>query len=236
MAEIEAPGGEGRFLVYVAAPEGQPRAAVIVVQEIFGVNEGIRKKCDDWAAQGYLAVAPDLFWRMQPGLELNPDVKEEFDTALKYMERYDPADGVKDIAAVIDAIRAGIDGQPPVEKVGVVGFCLGGKIAYMVACRTSIDASVGYYAVGLDEMADEAANLEKPLMLHAGTEDGFVPPEKLAKMHAAFDDNPLITLHEYEGMDHGFADTFGKRRDEAAATLADRRTAEFFARHLGRSD
>ena len=233
MAEIEAANDEGRFLAYVAAPDEEPKAAIIVVQEIFGVNDGIRQKCDDWAPRGYLAVAPDLFWRMQPGLELNPDVKEEFETALKYMERYDPADGVADIQQVIDTIRAGIDGHAPVAKVGVVGFCLGGKIAYMVACRTDIDASVGYYAVGLDAMADEAQQLKNPLLLHAGTKDGFVPPEKLAKMHAAFDTNPLVTLYDYEGMDHGFADTFGKRRNDEAAELADRRTAEFFARYLG---
>ncbi len=126
----------GDMGVHVSAPAGTPIAAIIVVPEIFGVNPGIRGKCDKLAAQGYLAVAPEIFWRFAPGVELDPDVPEQFQQALGYFGQYDPDDGVLDIEAVIRAIRAGIAGHAPVAKVGLVGYCLGGRLAYMAAART----------------------------------------------------------------------------------------------------
>lgn len=220
---------QGSIPLYVARPEGAPRGAIIVIQEIFGVNEGIRQKADAWASQGYLAVAPDVFWRLQPGLEFNPDVAEEFQEAVGYMMKHDFDAGIRDVEAVIHWIRR----EQGVAKVGLVGFCMGGKVAYMAATRTDIDASVGYYAVGLDQMLNESHAIAKPLMLHVPTADGFVPPEAQAALHAGLDDNSHVTIHDYEGLDHGFADTFGARRDEAGAKLADQRTAEFFAANVG---
>jgi carboxymethylenebutenolidase len=202
---------------------------VIVIQEIFGINPGIRQKCEDWAAKGYLAVAPDVFWRQQPGIELNPDVPEEFQTGVNYMIKHDFDLGIQDVEAVIHWIRR----DQGVAKVGLVGFCMGGKIAYMAATRTDIDASVGYYGVGIDSMLNESHAIAKPLLLHVPTADGFVKPEAQAAMHAGLDDNSHVTLHDYAGLDHGFADTFGARRDEAGAKLADQRTADFFAAHVG---
>ncbi len=224
--------GKGTFNAYVAAPEGTPKAAIIVIQEIFGVNPGIRQKCDGWAAQGYLAVAPDLFWRIKPGIELDADVEAELQEAFGYFGQYDPADGVKDIEATIRAIRAGIGGLDGVVKVGAVGYCLGGKLAYMVAARTDIDATVGYYGVMIDQMLNEAHAIAKPLMLHIPTADHLVGAEAQAAVHAGLDDHPKVTLHDYEGLDHGFAAEMGNRRDEAGAQLADGRTAAFFAEHL----
>lgn len=221
--------GQGAIPLYVAEPAREPRGAIIVIQEIFGINPGIRRKCDDWAAQGYLAVAPDVFWRQQPGIELNPDVPEEFQTGVQYMIKHDFDLGIQDVEAVIHWIRR----EKGVAKVGLVGFCMGGKIAYMAAARTDIDASVGYYGVGIDGMLNESHAIAKPLMLHVPTADGFVKPEAQAAMHAGLDDNSHVTLHDYEGLDHGFADTFGARRNEAGAKLADQRTAEFFAAHVG---
>lgn len=223
---------DASFDAYVAAPEGTPKAAIIVIQEIFGVNPGIRQKCDGWAAQGYLAVAPDLFWRIKPGIELDPDVEAELQEAFGYFGQYDPDDGVKDIEATIRAIRSGIGGLDGVAKVGAVGYCLGGRLAYMTAARTDIDASVGYYGVMIDQMLGEAHAIANPLMLHIPTADHFVGPEAQAAIHAGLDDHPKVTLHDYEGLDHGFAAEMGKRRDEAGAQLADGRTAAFFAEHL----
>lgn len=223
---------EGSFDAYVAAPEGKPNAAIIVIQEIFGVNEGIRRKCDGWAAKGYLAVAPDLFWRIKPGIELDPDIEAELQEAFGYFGQYDPNDGVKDIEATIRAIRGGIGGLEGVAKVGAVGYCLGGRLAYMTAARTDIDASVGYYGVMIDQMLGEAHAIANPLMLHIPTADHFVGPEAQAAIHAGLDDHPKVTLHDYEGLDHGFAAEMGNRRDEAGAELADSRTAAFFAEHL----
>lgn len=222
----------GAMGVHVSAPLGAARAAIIVVPEIFGVNPGIRSKCDKLAAQGYLTVAPDIFWRFAPGVELNPDVPEQFQQALGYFGQYDPNDGVLDIEAVIRAIRAGIAGHAPVAKVGLVGYCLGGRLAYMAAARTDIDASVGYYGVMIDTMLNEAHAIANPLMLHIPTADHFVGPEAQAAIHAALDPHPKVTLHDYPGLDHGFATEVGDRRDEAGANLADSRTMAFFAEHL----
>lgn len=220
--------GDARFAGYIARPEGSAKAAVIVIQEIFGVNPGIRQKCDKLAAEGYIALAPDLFWRLQPGIELDPDIAAEFTQALDWMGQFNQDAGVRDIQAAITYLRE----AEGAAKVGCVGYCLGGRLAFMTAARTDIDASVGYYGVGIDGLLDEAAAIAHPVMLHIPTADGFVPPEAQAAMHAGLDDHPKVTLHDYPGLDHGFATEVGKRRDEAAATLADSRTSAFFAETL----
>jgi carboxymethylenebutenolidase len=230
MIEIGTLEGDGRFPAYLAEPAGSPRAAIIVIQEIFGVNAGIRRKCDGWAEKGYLALAPDLFWRLQPGVELDPDVPDQFQEALGLMGRFNQDQGVRDIEATIREARKrlGTGG-----KVGCVGFCLGGRLAFMTASRTDVDASVGYYAVGIDGLLHEKHAIARPLMLHIAGADHFVGPEIQRAMHDGLDGHPRVTLHDYPGEDHGFAAEMGKRRSEEAAQLADRRTEEFFAEHLG---
>jgi carboxymethylenebutenolidase len=221
--------GDAQFGAYIAQPRGAPRGAIIVIQEIFGVNPGIRQKCDKLAAEGYLAVAPDLFWRLQSEVSLDPDVESEFATALDLMGKFNQDAGIRDIEATIHHIRRTLG----VGRVGCVGYCLGGRLAFMTAARTDIDASVGYYGVGIDGLLGEKHAIAHPLMLHIPTADGFVPRETQAAMHAGLDDHPKVTLHDYEGLDHGFATEHGKRRHEEAANLADSRTAAFFAEHIG---
>jgi carboxymethylenebutenolidase len=225
---ISTLGGESEIPVYVATPAEQTDAAIIVIPEIFGVNAGIRKKCEDWAALGYVALAPDIFWRFAPGVELDPDVPEQFQEALGYFGQYDPNLGVQDIEAAIHWLRR----EQGVDKVGLVGFCLGGRMAYMAAARTDIDASVGYYGVMIDQMLNEAHAIASPLMLHIPTADHLVGPEAQAAIHAALDSHPKVVLHDYIGLDHGFAAEMGLRRDEAGAQLADERTRDFFKAHL----
>ncbi len=220
--------GEGAIPAYVARPDSAPKAAVIVVQEIFGVNAGIRKKADDWTALGYLAVAPDVFWRQQAGVEFDPDLPEQFQQAAGLMMKHDFDEGVRDIEAVIRWVRR----DQGIAKVGLVGFCMGGRVAYMAATRTDIDASVGYYGVGIDRLLGEKHAIAEPLMLHVPTADGFVPPKAQQAIHAGLDDHPKVTIHDYEGLDHGFASEFGARRVEDAAVLAQERTAAFFAQNL----
>ncbi len=227
--EIPTLDGDGMIPAYVAKPEGTPRGAIIVQQEVFGVDAGIRKKADGWAAKGYLAVAPDAFWRQEPGVELDADKPEEFQKAIDFMMKHDFDLGIRDLEAVIHWIRR----EQGVPKVGLVGYCMGGKVAYMVAARTDIDATVGYYGVGIDQMLGEKHAIAKPLMLHVPTADGFVPPEAQKAMHEGLDDHPRVTLYDYEGLDHGFAAEIGSRRDEAGATLADERTEAFFKEHIG---
>jgi carboxymethylenebutenolidase len=228
MIDIGTLEGDGSFKAYMAEPGSPPRAAIIVIQEIFGVNAGIRRKCDHWADLGYLAIAPDLFWRLEPGVELDPDVPEEFQQALGLMNKFDQDQGIRDIEATIRAVRSRVGGG----KVGCVGYCLGGRLAFMTSARTDIDATVGYYGVGLDSLLHEKHAIAHPLMLHIAQEDGFVSKEAQAKIHQGLDDHPKVTLHDYPGQDHGFAAEMGKRRSEEAAQQADRRTEAFFAEHL----
>jgi carboxymethylenebutenolidase len=228
MTTITSLDEQGEIPVYVATPDDQTEASIIVIPEIFGVNAGIRKKCDDWAALGYVAVAPDIFWRFAPGAELDPDVPEQLQQAFGYFGQYDPDLGVQDIEAVIHWLRH----VQAVDKVGLVGFCLGGRMAHMAAARTDIDASVGYYGVMIDQMLSESHAIANPLMLHIPTADHFVGPDAQASIHAGLDHHAKVVLHDYVGLDHGFAAEMGSRRDEAGAMLADERTRDFFAAHL----
>lgn len=228
-ATITIPTLDGQTMpAYRADPGSTPLAAIVVIQEIFGINAGIRRKCDTLAEAGYLAIALDLFWRMERGIELDPDVPEEMQRALSLLPTFDQDQGIADIEAAIRFARDAVGGG----KVGAVGYCLGGRLAYMTAARTDVDASVGYYAVGIDGLLGEKHAIARPLLLHIAGDDGFVPKETQAAMHAGLDDHPKVTLHDYPGEDHGFATEFGARRSDAAATLADERTAAFFAENL----
>jgi len=227
MIEIQTLDGGTPMPAYRAEPAGTPKGAIVVIQEIFGINPGIRAKVDHWASRGYLAVAPDLFWRMEPGVELDPDVPAEMEAAFGYYKRFDLDAALRDVEATIRATRA------DAEKVGVVGYCLGGLIAYLAATRTDSDASVGYYGGGIDGKLDEAHAIAKPLLLHFAGEDHFIDAAARAKIGAALDGNPKIAIHDYAGVDHGFAATSGARRAPAAAEQADARTEAFFADHIG---
>jgi len=228
--EIATLDGEGRFKAWLAEPEGAPKGAIVVIQEIFGVNEGIRRKADHWASLGYIGIAPDLFWRLEPGIELDPDVPEQFQQALGLMQRFDQDQGIADIEATIRNGRARLaEGG----KVGAVGYCLGGRLAFMTSSRTDIDATVAYYGVGLEGLMNEKHAIARPLMLHVAGADHFVTPDKQEAIHQGLDDHPKVTIHDYPGEDHGFATEIGARRSEDAANLADSRTAAFFAEHLG---
>lgn len=227
---IDTLDGKGRFDTYVAEPASTPRAAIVVIQEIFGVNAGIRSKCDRLAADGYLALAPDLFWQIAPGVELDPDVTDQMQRALDLMGQFDQDAGIRDTEATIRTARGMLaDGG----KVGVVGYCLGGRLAFMTAARTDVDASVGYYGVGIDGLLGEAHAIAHPMLLHIPQEDHFVDKDAQARMHAGLDDHAKVTLFDYPGEDHGFATEFGQRRSDESAQLADQRTASFFAAHLG---
>lgn len=228
MKQVATLSGDGEFPAYVAVPSNTPTAAIIVIQEIFGVNPGIKAKCDHWSSLGYMAIAPDLFWRINEGTDLDADVESEFQTALDLMGKFDQDQGIRDIEAVIHFVQNDLGNH----NVGCVGYCLGGRLAFMTAARTDIKASVGYYGVGIDGLLAEKGAIAHDVMLHIPTADGFVPTDAQAAMHAGLDDHAKVTLHDYQGLDHGFAAEFGNRRDEQAATLADSRTEAFFKERL----
>jgi carboxymethylenebutenolidase len=223
---IEITPGFNGYLAEPAMPNG---AGIVVIQEIFGVNAVMRNIATDLAGQGYVALVPDLFWRLEPGVDITDHTDAEWKKALDLMQRFDVSTGTQDIQATIDTLRA----MPGVNKVGAVGYCLGGQLAYLTAARTDADASVGYYGVNIPAFLGEAANIRKPLLLHLAAEDGFVPKPAQEQMIAGLKDNSNVTLHRYDGVDHAFARPGGKNYNQAAATQANNRTAEFFRRHLG---
>ncbi len=219
----------GQFSAYLAEPDSTPAGTVIVIQEIFGVNAGIRGKCDWLASEGFLALAPDLFWRLEPNVQLTDKTQEEWERAFDLMNRFDVDQGIEDLKAAKHILHGHAHGN---GKVGCLGYCLGGKLAYLLACRSDIDASIGYYGVGLEELTGEASNMTGALMLHIAGEDKFVPKEAQEKIHAALDGQESITLHDYPGMDHAFTRQGGDHYDEEKAALADTRSIAFLKEHL----
>ncbi|NBX66725.1 MAG: dienelactone hydrolase family protein [Proteobacteria bacterium] len=226
---ITAKDGAGVFSAYMAIPAKTPAAAIIVIQEIFGVNADMRAKCDSLAAQGYIAIAPDLFWRQEPGVDITDKSEAEWKKAFALFNGFNIDKGVEDLEATLNTVRA----IPECNgKVGAVGYCLGGKLAYLMASRTTIDASVSYYGVALDTLLGESGNIKKPLMLHMAELDKFVPSEARERVVNHFKNNTAVSTHVYAGQDHAFARINGEHYNEAAATLANKRTDDFFADFL----
>jgi carboxymethylenebutenolidase len=221
---------DGAFEAYVARPGRSPAPAVVVIQEIFGVNQVMRDITDGLASQGFLAICPDLFWRIEPGIDITDQSEAEWKRAFELFNAFDVDAGVTDIAATLDTIRKdpGCAG-----KVGAVGFCLGGMLAFLTATRTDSDASVSYYGVGIESRLAEADKLANPLMLHIAEEDQFVPKAAQEVIKKALGNHPLVEIHTYPGCDHAFARVGGQHYNEEAARLANGRTLTFFQKHLG---
>jgi len=229
MTTIRTPDGD--FAAYVARPPGVDKApAVVVIQEIFGVNAVMRQTTDDYAAQGFLAICPDLFWRIEPGIDITDQSEAEWKKAFELFNAFYVDLGVKDIAATIGHIRqhAGAAG-----KVGAVGFCLGGLLAFLTGARTDSDAAVGYYGVGIEKHLGEVEKLNDPLMLHIAEDDQFVPKEAQALIVASLKNHPQIEIFAYPGRDHAFARKGGEHYNAADAEKANARTLAFFRKHLG---
>lgn len=225
---VQIAGPDGVFRAYMAKPAGAPKAAVVAIQEIFGVNAVMRGKADWLASQGFLAIAPDLFWRLEKDVDITDQSEAEWAKAMDLMKRFDLDTGIKDLQATIDHARGLVDGG----KVGAVGYCLGGLLAYLAATRTDADASVGYYGVNIPNFLKEAENIRQPLMLHIAGKDGFVPPPAQKQMKDGLAGNSHVTLHDYPERDHAFTREGGKNYDAADAKIADDRTIAFFKANL----
>ncbi len=219
----------GSFSAYLALPDQEVAPGLVVIQEIFGVNKVMRDLCDGYAAQGYVAICPDLFWRQEPGIDITDQSEEEWNQAFSLYQGFDEAAGVQDLIATLAFLR---EHPRCAGKVGSVGFCLGGKLAYLMATRSDADCSVGYYGVGIESALDEAGNIGKPLMLHIAEKDQFCPPEAQSKIAASMGSVDPATMHSYAGVDHAFARIGGAHFDQAAADQANSRTAEFFSQNL----
>ena len=220
---------DGAFSAYVAKPAQDKAPAIVVLQEIFGVNAVMRGVCDTLATQGYLAICPDLFWRIEPGIDITDQSEAEWKRAFELFNAFDVEQGVADIAATIDAVRA----RPDVNgKVGAVGYCLGGLLAYLTATRTDSDASVSYYGVGIEKYTAEADKLARPLLLHIAEEDQFTPKPVQELILTALKNHPQIEIHTYPGRDHAFARPGGEHYHAEDAALAEARSLAFLHQNL----
>lgn len=226
---IKAADG-GEFGGYLAKPASGTGPGIVVIQEIFGVNKVMRDITDWLASEGFVALSPDLFWRIEPGIQITDQTEQEWAKAFELFQKFDVEKGVDDIQATIDALR-GVDGCT--GKIGAVGYCLGGLLTYLTMARTNADAGSGYYGVNINNMLGEAEKISKPLILHVATEDGFVDKDAQAAMHKGLDSHPHVTLYDYEGNDHAFARVGGEHYDEQAAKTANQRTLELFRSALG---
>jgi carboxymethylenebutenolidase len=218
----------GKFRGYLCLPPSGKGPGLVVEQEIFGINENVRLVCENYAREGFVTLAPDLFWRLQPGVDLGYS-EADWQRAFDFMKRFDIDQGLQDIAATIKHLR----GLPECTgKVGAIGYCLGGKLAFLTAARTDADCSVSYYGVGLDQNLNEKDKIRKPLMLHIAEKDRFVPPDVQAKVKAALSGMPNVEIYSYPGVDHAFARINGDNYDKQAADLANSRTLAFLKKHL----
>ncbi len=225
------PRAGSSFNAYVARPAAAKAPAVLVIQEIFGVNQVMRDTADAFAEAGYLAICPDLFWRIEPGIDITDKSEAEWKRAFELHNAFDVDKGVKDIGATIAHARAHPGCSGP---VGAVGFCLGGLLAFLTATRTDIDAAVSYYGVGIEQRIREADALVTPIALHIAEEDQFVAKPAQAAIIAALRNRSLAEIFTYPGRDHAFARKGGEHYDEADAERAWGRTLAFFRGHLVR--
>ena len=221
---------DGAFSGYVARPAAAKAPAIVVIQEIFGVNAVMRGICDDLATHGYIAICPDLFWRIEPGVDITDQSDAEWKRAFELFNAFDIDAGVKDIAATIGLIRGevGCDG-----RVGAVGFCLGGLLAFLTATRTDVDASVGYYGVGIERFTAESEKLASPVLLHIAEQHQFVSKVAQELIITALKNHPQVAIHTYPGRDHAFARKGGAHFNAQDAAIAEGRTLDFFKKQLG---
>ena len=177
----------------------------------------MRDVCDWLASEGYLACCPDIFWRIEPGIQLTDKTEAEWARAFELFGLFDVDKGIEDLKATLAHLRGRAECT---GKVGSIGYCLGGKLAFLMATRSDADCNVSYYGVGLDELLGEADNITKPLMLHIASEDQFVPPEAQAAIKARLAGHPQVVIHVHEGRNHAFARPGGEHYHKEAADFA----------------
>jgi carboxymethylenebutenolidase len=218
----------GIFNAYLALPEAGGRGpGLVLLQEIFGVNRHLRELADRYAEEGYVTIAPDLFWRIEPGVELGYS-EAEIKAAFDYYGRFDADQAVKDIADTVRALRATAECN---GKVGAIGFCLGGMLAYLTAARCNIEAAVSYYGVGIEKRLNETGAVRCPL--HFGELDQFVPAAARDAVAVAFKERDDVELYVYPGADHAFNNPVRPAYDRFAASLAHSRTLGMLRHAIG---
>ncbi|AOI77367.1 dienelactone hydrolase family protein [Burkholderia sp. NRF60-BP8] len=225
---IDIPTGNDSFGGYLALPKRGRGPAVIIIQEIFGVNAHIRSVADQYAADGFVALAPDVFWRTQPRVELTYDGADR-DKGIELMKKTDVGLAVADIGAAADALRA----RPEVGgKLAAIGYCFGGQLAYRAAATGKLDAAVSYYGGGIHNALDLAGQIKQPILFHYAENDHAIPLTAVDQVKAAFAGHSDASFHVYPGAEHGFNCTDRASYNQRAAALAHGRTLTFLAEHL----
>jgi carboxymethylenebutenolidase len=227
---ITATDGSGTFATYVVEPKTKPAGVVVLIQEIFGVNQAMRDIAAWVADLGFIAVAPDLFWRIEPGIDITDKSDAEWKRAFELFQTFDQVKGIEDLKATVAACRtlSGANG-----KVATMGYCLGGRLAFMMAEQSDADANISYYGVGLDGLLGDLPKVTKPLLIHIADKDAFFPPEGRAAVVAATRGHQHAVSHVYPDADHAFARVNGIHWDGRSATIANGRSAELLAAVLG---
>jgi carboxymethylenebutenolidase len=218
-------GHDGAFAAYIARPKTVPAPAIVVLQELFGVNADIRKTCDELAEQGFLAVAPDLFWRQEPGVDLNVTSEADWQNGLRLYGAYNRDAGTTDVKDTVDAVRK----LPECNgKVAVLGYCLGALMVFLTAVRCrGVDAAVAYHGGDTEKYLGEVDGLNAPLLMHLAEEDEFISKAAQAEIKAALAKKPKTTVYSYPRQNHAFSRHGGAHYNAEAAALAHERTYTF---------
>jgi carboxymethylenebutenolidase len=224
---ITAP--DGTFGAYVARPTSIAAPAVVVLQELFGVNADIRTTCDELAAQGFIAIAPDLFWRQEPGVDLDVTSEESWPHGLRLYMAFDREAGVRD---VMETVRTAVELRESRGKVALLGFCLGALMVFLTAARYEVDAAVAYHGGDTEKYLAEVDRLQAPLLMHLAEEDEFISTQAQAEIKAALARKANATVYSYPGQRHAFARHNGAHYNAAAAALANERTSAFLHQQL----
>jgi carboxymethylenebutenolidase len=227
---IQASDGSGSFSAYLVEPKNKPAGVVVLIQEIFGVNQAMRDIATSVADMDFIAVCPDLFWRIEPGVDITDKSEAEWKKAFELFNKFDQAKGIDDLKATVAAARklSGANG-----KVATMGYCLGGRLAFMMAQQSDADANISYYGVGLDNLLGELGKVTKPLVVHIADQDEFFPAEGRAKVVQAVKGHKNIACYVYPNANHAFARVGGVHWNGRAAAIANGRSAETLAAALG---
>lgn len=215
---------------YMASAATSQKAcpALVICPEVFGVNRHMRSVADEFAQRGLLVVVPDMFWRFEPNMEIPYD-EAGLKRGSEILEAFDVELGARDLGHVVDQVRK----YPACNgKIGVLGFCIGGTLAYLAATRFGVDAAVAYYAKGIESRLDEAGKLSCGMVLHYGEADRFIPPAVIESVRAALASHPEVEIYTYPGVDHGFNSNDRKAYNPEAATLAMSRTLKLLGEKL----
>jgi len=226
---ISIEGRDGAFSAYIARPKTLPVPAVVVLHEVFGVNSDIRKTCGELSEQGFIAVAPDLFWRQEPGVDLSVTSEPDWQHGLRLYQAYDRDAGARDIKDTANVLAK----LPECTgKVAVLGYCLGGLMTFLTAVRYGADAAVVYHGGDTEKYLGEVDGFDAPLLMHLAEEDEFISKAAQAEIKTALANKPNVTIYSYPGQHHAFARHNGAYYNAAAAALANLRTSEFLHQQL----